>query len=62
MSAAARQHTCAACGRPLAEGDPVNIEPLIDDAVRYVAVHWGCSTFVRPGELAPGTLDTPGTA
>lgn len=44
MSAAHRQKTCAVCGRPFLEEDRVNIEPLIDDVVRYVAVHWGEST------------------
>lgn len=62
MSAAHRQRTCAACGGELAEDDPVSVEPLIDPSVRYVAVHWLCSTFVHPGGVEVGTLDTHGTA
>lgn len=45
MSAASRQRTCAACGGELREDDRTNVEPLIDDVIRYVAVHAGCSTF-----------------
>jgi len=44
MSAAHRQKTCAACGRPLLDSDRVNIEPLIDGVIRYVACHWGHTT------------------
>lgn len=44
MSAAHRQLTCAACGGPFVEESPVNIEPLIDGVIRYVAVHWSCTT------------------
>lgn len=44
MSAAHRQVTCAVCGRPFDESDKINVEPLIDGPVRYVAVHWDEST------------------
>jgi hypothetical protein len=44
VSAAHRQVTCACCGRPFTEEDKINVEPLIDGAVRYVAVHWGETT------------------
>jgi hypothetical protein len=42
MSVASRQTTCAACGGPL--GPVAELEFLIDDAVRMVAVHPGHST------------------
>lgn len=42
MSAASRQTTCAACGGPL--GPVSELEYLIDDTVRMVAVHPGHST------------------
>lgn len=45
MSAAKRQGTCAACGRRLLPSERTNLEPLIDDAIRYVAVHHDCHTF-----------------
>jgi hypothetical protein len=47
MSAAARQQSCAACGRPFAPDDVTNVEPLVvtGDQVRYVATHEGESTF-----------------
>lgn len=44
MSAAHRQKTCACCGRAFLESDKINVEPLIDGSVRYVAVHWGETT------------------
>lgn len=44
MSVAGRQKTCAACGGEFLDGEPVNVEPLIDDIVRYVACHWHHST------------------
>lgn len=44
MSAAKRQQTCAACGGPFLEGERTEVEPLIDGAIRYVAVHPGHST------------------
>ena len=50
MSAADRQRTCAACGGPFAEGEPTDVEVLLDGAVRYVAVHSGHSTFPRKGD------------
>ncbi len=45
MSAAGRQKTCAVCGAPFLDDEPVNVEPLIDDIVRYVACHWHHSTY-----------------
>lgn len=45
MSAAHRQLTCAACGGVIREEDRVDVEPLIDGQIRYVAVHWGHHTF-----------------
>lgn len=45
MSAASRQRSCAACGALFGEDDRVSVEPLVDEIVRYVAVHWACSTF-----------------
>jgi hypothetical protein len=47
VSAAERQRTCAACGGPFAEGEPTDVEVLLDGTVRYVAVHSGHSTFPR---------------
>jgi hypothetical protein len=46
MSLAKIQKTCAKCALPLA-GERTSLEPLVDDVIRYVVVHWGCSTFVR---------------
>ncbi|MEJ2885823.1 hypothetical protein [Actinomycetospora aeridis] len=52
MGVASRQGTCAACGGPL--GRETDLEFLIDDTVRMVAVHPGHSTqpdrALRPGE------------
>ena len=46
MSAALRQQTCAACGRPFAPTDAPDLEVMVDVAVRYVAVHQGtCTTY-----------------
>ena len=45
MSLARRQDTCAFCGKHFEKNDRVNIEPLIDPIIRYVAVHWNESTF-----------------
>jgi hypothetical protein len=45
MSAAKRQRTCAACGGEFARGERTDLEPLIDDSIRYLAVHAGHSTF-----------------
>jgi hypothetical protein len=44
MSAASRQHTCAACGHPFQPDERTNLEPLVDDIVRYVATCWTCIT------------------
>ncbi|TQJ05930.1 hypothetical protein FB471_5775 [Amycolatopsis cihanbeyliensis] len=52
MSAAARQKTCAGCGQPLTVPQRTNVEPLIDGQVRYVAVHWGCTTHPNRAEGA----------
>jgi hypothetical protein len=51
MSAASRQRTCAACGGEFRVGERTDLEPLIDDSIRYLAVHAGHSTFPqrRPG-------------
>lgn len=46
MSVIGHQVTCVACGRPISETDNVSIEPLVDESIRYVAVHWDCHTFV----------------
>lgn len=46
MSAVSIQKTCAACAGEL--GDDalgVKLECLIDEIVRYVAVHTGCSVY-----------------
>lgn len=45
MSAASRQRTCALCGGELHENDLTDVEPLIDDQIRYIAIHRGHSTF-----------------
>jgi hypothetical protein len=50
MSAASRQQTCAVCATSLTEV-ATDIEPLIDDVVRYVAVCKGCSTFPHHSSL-----------
>lgn len=47
MSLASRQHTCAYCGKEIRDGDEIELEPLVDSSVRYVATHCGCSTFTR---------------
>lgn len=47
MSIITHQSTCVGCGRPIKENDNINIEPLVDDNIRYVAVHWDCHTFVH---------------
>lgn len=47
MSAASRQCTCALCGGELHENDLTDVEPLIDDQVRYIAIHRGHSTFTN---------------
>jgi hypothetical protein len=53
MSLANRQKTCPACGNELKEDDRVNVEPLVDDAIRYICVHTGCSTFVHHPKEEP---------
>ena len=45
MSLASRERSCAACGRAFEPGEPFDIEPLIDQGVRYLAVHKDHSTF-----------------
>ncbi|WP_020670855.1 hypothetical protein [Amycolatopsis nigrescens] len=45
MSLASRQKTCAACGKPFRCGDRTEVEPFIDGAIRYLAVHPGHSTY-----------------
>jgi len=45
MSAAKRCRSCACCGSPLTENDPVSVEPMLDGPIRYVAVLWGHTTF-----------------
>lgn len=52
MSAASMQKTCAACGGPLSEDilRGMKLETLIDDVVRYVAVHFGCSIYTHKHE------------
>lgn len=60
MSIKSRQKTCAGCGRPIADGENVNVEPLVDNNIRYVVTHWGCNTFVyhhHREEAQPSTLD-----
>lgn len=47
MSLAARQHTCACCGKEIRDGDDIDLEPLVDSSVRYIAIHCGHSTFTR---------------
>lgn len=60
MSAAKRQRTCAACGRPIEPDTHVNIEPLIvsRSPLRHVVTHTGCSTFPhiprKDGPCVPG--------
>jgi hypothetical protein len=51
MSAALRQQTCAACGRPFVLGDVPELEVLVDDGIRYVAVHRGPCTTHPPRRL-----------
>ncbi len=48
MSTATRQHTCAVCGSPFLPQDRIDLEPLIDGAIRYIAVHAEHSTFAPP--------------
>lgn len=45
MSLAKRQKTCACCGQDIKEGDRINLEPLLDGVIRYVATLWDHSTF-----------------
>jgi hypothetical protein len=45
MSLASRERSCAACGREFEPGEGFDIEPLIDQGVRYLAVHKNHSTF-----------------
>ncbi|MEC3976938.1 hypothetical protein [Amycolatopsis sp. H20-H5] len=45
MSAAKRQRTCACCGTPFRDGQRTEVEPFIDDAIRYLAVLPGHSTY-----------------
>lgn len=45
MSLIRRQSTCALCGKEFKEKELINVEPLIDPIIRYVAVHWNESTF-----------------
>jgi hypothetical protein len=45
VSLALRCQTCAACGKTLDPTELTDIEPLIDDQIRYIAVCVGCSTF-----------------
>lgn len=47
MSLASRQHTCACCGKEIIDKDNIELEPLVDSSVRYIAIHCGCSTFPR---------------
>lgn len=44
MSIASRQQTCAVCGAPFTPGERSEVELLLDDRMRYVAVHPGHST------------------
>jgi hypothetical protein len=46
MSAMAkRQKSCAACGRPLEYGKPLNAQVLIDGAIRWIVCHETCSVI-----------------
>lgn len=45
MSLISRQKTCASCGRPLTHDRPVSLQTIVDDHIRYVAVHDTCSVF-----------------
>ncbi|WIX84520.1 hypothetical protein [Amycolatopsis sp. DG1A-15b] len=45
LSAAERQRTCAACGRPFEPGDRTGLEVFLDGEVHYAAVHDSCSTY-----------------
>ncbi|MFF1611674.1 hypothetical protein ACFVYA_28140 [Amycolatopsis sp. NPDC058278] len=45
LSAAERQRTCAACGRPFEPGDRTGLEVFLDGEVHYAAVHESCSTY-----------------
>jgi hypothetical protein len=44
-SAAARQRSCAACGRVFEPGGRTGLEAFVDGEVRYAAVHDECSTY-----------------
>jgi hypothetical protein len=57
VSLASRQHTCAVCAAAFLPSDDVELEVLLDDRIRYVAVHPGHSTYApmrgRVVELRP---------
>jgi hypothetical protein len=53
VSLTIRQHTCAACGRPIQADDPITIEPIVHDQIRYVAVHREHTCY--PGKPTEGT-------
>lgn len=50
LSAAERQHSCAACGAAFGRGERTEVEVLLDGEVRYVAVHPGHSTYAPQRE------------
>lgn len=53
MSLVSRQHTCASCGKEIRDDDNIDLEPLVDSSVRYIAIHRGCATFT------PQKIDNP---
>lgn len=63
LSAAERQRTCAACGRPFEPGGRTGLEAFLDGEVHYAAVHENCSTHpaARESTIA-GKLRRMGTS